>query len=54
MSITVVTTAKDKKEALEFLKHLGFPLKKEADKREKAKRKRAPKKALVADPAATK
>ncbi len=28
MAITFVTTAKDKKQALEFFKHLGFPFKK--------------------------
>ncbi|MEK7136645.1 MAG: 50S ribosomal protein L5 [Patescibacteria group bacterium] len=29
MSVTIVTTAKDKKEALEFFKQIGFPFKKE-------------------------
>ena len=41
MSVTVVTNAKSKEESLALLRHIGFPLKKEADKREaKAKRKR--------------
>ncbi|MBU4536892.1 50S ribosomal protein L5 [Patescibacteria group bacterium] len=35
MSITVVTTAKDKKEAEAFFRHLGFPFKKEAEKKKK-------------------
>jgi len=41
MSVTVVTSAKTKEESLALLRHIGFPLKKEAEKREaKAKRKR--------------
>ena len=35
MSISVVTTAKDKKEAEAFLRHLGFPFKKQEEKKNK-------------------
>ena len=35
MSITIVTTAKDKKEAEAFLRHLGFPFKKIEQKKKK-------------------
>ena len=35
MSISIVTTAKNKKEAEAFLRHLGFPFKKEAEKKKK-------------------
>ncbi|MBU1046758.1 50S ribosomal protein L5 [Patescibacteria group bacterium] len=35
MSITIVTTAKDKKEAEVFLRYLGFPFKTEAEKKRK-------------------
>ncbi len=31
LSITIVTTSQDKKEAIAFLRHLGFPLKKEKE-----------------------
>ncbi len=48
MAITVVTTANTKAEATEFIKHLGFPLKKEADAKVAHKRRRAEKKPLVA------
>ncbi len=40
MSVTVVTNAKSKDESLALLRHIGFPLKKVADKREVVKRKR--------------
>ena len=40
MSVTVVTNAKTKDESLALLRHIGFPLKKEAEKREAQKRKR--------------
>lgn len=50
MSVTVVTTASTKAEATAFITHLGFPLKKEADKKEAYKRRRAEKKPLVAKP----
>lgn len=54
MSVTVVTNANTKEESLALLRHLGFPLKKEAEKREaKQKRKRIRAKATaVAAPAA--
>ena len=35
LSVTAVTTAKSKKEATAFLNHLGFPFKKEEDKKKK-------------------
>ena len=35
MSVSVVTTAKDKKEAEAFLRYLGFPFKKEVEKKKK-------------------
>ena len=40
MSITIVTSAKTKEESIALLRHIGMPLKKVADKREAAKRKR--------------
>jgi large subunit ribosomal protein L5 len=40
MSITIVTNAKSKEESLALLRHIGMPLKKEADKRNVQKRKR--------------
>ncbi len=54
MSVTVVTNAGTKEESLALLRHLGFPLKKEAEKKDgKAKRKRIRVKATaVAAPAA--
>lgn len=40
LAITVVTSAKNKDEALAFLTHVGFPFKKEDEKEEKGERKR--------------
>ena len=40
MSVTIVTSAKSKEESLALLRHIGMPLKKVADKKEVAKRKR--------------
>jgi large subunit ribosomal protein L5 len=48
MAITVVTNVKNKDEAKALIAHLGFPLKKEAETKQKAKRKRAEKKPLTA------
>lgn len=41
MAITVVTNTKSKDEAKALITHLGFPLKKEADVKQKTKRKRS-------------
>lgn len=40
MSITIVTNTKTKEEAVALLRHIGLPLKKEADKKDAQKRKR--------------
>lgn len=40
MAISVVSTAKNKEEAEAFLRHLGFPFKKEAEKKKKTKKSR--------------
>lgn len=40
MSITIVTSAKDRKEATAFFEYLGFPLKKDDEKKKKAIRKK--------------
>ena len=39
-SITIVTTAPNKPEAIAFFRHLGFPFKKEEEKKKRVKRKK--------------